>query len=257
MVKVYPALVTLFKCLIFADSVVKPAMLPIGDDNADRRIAPLINYALIAINVLVFVLLQGMGGNEKFTYAYSTVPAEILTGRDIATAMLEPTPVPVYFTLITSMFMHGGWAHLLGNMLFLWVFGDNIENRIGHARYLIFYLVCGIIASLSHVFISGASSEIPSLGASGAISGVLGEYLLLFPSRRVRVMMGRGVGEVPAFVALGIWIVFQIINGMGMLGGDGTGGGVAYAAHIGGFIAGLALIKLFDIGGTKRSVISR
>ena len=142
-------------------------------------------------------------------------------------------------------------------MLFLWVFGDNIENRIGHLRYVIFYLVCGIIASLSHVFISGASSEIPSLGASGAISGVLGGYMLLFPSRRVRVMMGRGVGEVPAFVALGIWIVFQIINGMGMLGGDQTGGGVAYAAHIGGFIAGLALIKLFDVGGRKGSVINR
>ena len=232
-------------------------MLPIGDDNADRRIAPLVNYVLIAINILVFVLLQGMGGNEKFTYAYSTVPAEILTGKDITTGLLEPTPVPVYFTLITSMFMHGGWAHLLGNMLFLWIFGDNIENRIGHARYLIFYLVCGIIASLSHVFISGVSSEIPSLGASGAISGVLGGYMLLFPSRRVRVMMGRGVSEVPAFVALGIWIVFQIINGMGMLGGDQTGGGVAYAAHIGGFIAGLALIKLFDIRVRKGSVMNR
>jgi membrane associated rhomboid family serine protease len=232
-------------------------MLPIGDDNSDMRVAPLVNYVLIALNILVFVLLQGMGGNEKFTYAYSTVPAEILTGKDIATGLLEPTPVPVYLTLISSMFMHGGWAHLLGNMLFLWVFGDNIENRIGRSRYLIFYLVCGIIASLSHVFISGASSEIPSLGASGAISGVLGGYMLLFPSRRVRVMMVRGIGEVPAFVALGIWIVFQIINGMGMLGGYQTGGGVAYAAHIGGFIAGLALIKLFDIGGTKSSVINR
>lgn len=229
-------------------------MLPIGDDNADRRFAPMVNYVLIAINVLVFVFLQGMGGNEKFTYAFSTVPAEILTGKDIAAGVLETTPVPVYFTLITSMFMHGGWAHLLGNMLFLWVFGDNIENRIGHSRYLIFYLVCGIIASLSHVFISGADSEIPSLGASGAISGVMGGYLLLFPSRRVRVLMGRGVSEVPAFVALGIWIVFQVINGMGMLGGEQTGGGVAYAAHIGGFIAGLALIKLFDTGDTKGAV---
>ena len=168
-------------------------MLPIGDDDSDRRFAPLINYVLIAINVLVFVFLQGMGGNEKFTYAFSTVPAEILTGKDIAAGVLEPTPVPVYFTLITSMFMHGGWAHLLGNMLFLWVFGDNIENRIGHMRYLIFYLVCGIIASLSHVFVSGSDSLIPSLGASGAISGVLGGYMLLFPSRRVRVIMGRGI----------------------------------------------------------------
>src|SRR6187551_1195555 len=228
-------------------------MLPIGDDDSDRRFAPLVNYVLIAINVLVFVFLQGMGGNEKFTYAFSTVPAEILTGNDIVTGVLEPTPIPVYFTLITSMFMHGGWAHLLGNMLFLWVFGDNIENRVGHSRYLIFYLLCGIIASLSHVFISGAS-EIPSLGASGAISGVMGGYLLLFPSRRVRVWMGRGIGEVPAYVALGIWIVLQVIMGMGLLGGEQTGGGVAYAAHIGGFAAGLLLIKLFDIGEKRRSI---
>jgi len=231
-------------------------MLPIGDDDSDRRFAPLINYVLIAINVLVFVFLQGMGGNEKFTYAFSTVPAEILTGKDIAAGVLEPTPVPVYFTLITSMFMHGGWAHLLGNMLFLWVFGDNIENRIGHIRYLIFYLVCGIIASLSHVFVSGSDSLIPSLGASGAISGVLGGYLLLFPSRRVRVIMGRGITTVPAFVALGIWIVFQVISQLGVLGGDQGGGGVAYAAHIGGFIAGLALIKLFDIGVRKDRVLN-
>jgi len=231
-------------------------MLPIGDDDSDRRFAPLINYVLIAINVLVFVFLQGMGGNEKFTYAFSTVPAEILTGKDIAAGVLEPTPVPVYFTLITSMFMHGGWAHLLGNMLFLWVFGDNIENRIGHIRYLIFYLVCGIIASLSHVFVSGSDSLVPSLGASGAISGVLGGYLLLFPSRRVRVIMGRGITTVPAFIALGIWIVFQVISQLGVLGGDQGGGGVAYAAHIGGFIAGLALIKLFDIGVRKDSVLN-
>ena len=232
------------------------AMLPIGDDDSDRRFPPFINYVLIAINILVFVFLQGMGGNEKFTYAFSTVPAEILTGKDIAAGVLEPTPVPVYFTLITSMFMHGGWAHLLGNMLFLWVFGDNIENRIGHIRYLIFYLVCGIIASLSHVFVSGSDSLIPSLGASGAISGVLGGYLLLFPSRRVRVIMGRGITTVPAFVALGIWIVFQVISQLGVLGGDQGGGGVAYAAHIGGFVAGLALIKLFDIGVRKDRVLN-
>lgn len=232
-------------------------MLPIGDDDSDRRFAPFINYVLIAINILVFIFLQGMGGNEKFTYAFSTVPAEILTGKDIAAGVLEPTPIPVYFTLITSMFMHGGWAHLLGNMLFLWVFGDNIENRIGHIRYLIFYLVCGIIASLSHVFVSGSDSLTPSLGASGAISGVLGGYLLLFPSRRVRVIMGRGITTVPAFVALGIWIVFQVISQMGVLGGDQGGGGVAYAAHIGGFVAGLALIKLFDIGTQKDTVLNR
>jgi membrane associated rhomboid family serine protease len=231
-------------------------MIPIGDDDSDRTRMPIMNYVLIAINILVFVFLQGMGGNEKFTYAFSTVPAEILTGKDVTTGVLEPTPVPVYFTLITSMFMHGGWAHLLGNMLFLWVFGDNIENRLGAIRYLIFYLVCGIIASLCHVFIAGSDSIVPSLGASGAISGVLGGYLLLFPSRRVRVFMGRGITEVPAFVALGIWIVFQVISQMGLLGGDQGGGGVAYAAHIGGFAAGLLLIKLFDRGIGKGPVLN-
>lgn len=229
-------------------------MLPIGDDNSDRHTTPIVTYVLIVINILVFVFLQGMGSNENFTYAYSTVPAEILTGKDIATNGLQPTPVPVYFTLISSMYMHGGWAHLGGNMLFLWIFGDNIENRQGHSRYLIFYLACGIIASLAHVFLSGANSMIPSLGASGAISGVMGGYLFLFPKRRVKVFMGRGLTEVPAFVALGIWIVFQVISGIGMLGGEGTGGGVAYAAHVGGFIAGLLLVKVFDRGDKVRTV---
>lgn len=230
-------------------------MLPIGDDDSDRRITPIVNYILIAINILVFIFFQGMGSNEHFTYAYATVPAEILTGKDIVTNGLQPTPVPVYFTLLTSMFMHGSWVHLGGNMLYLWIFGDNIENRQGHLRYLIFYLLCGIIASLSHVLVTGGhgdSSLIPSLGASGAISGVLGGYMLLFPKRRVRVFMGRGVGEVPSYIALGIWIVFQVVSSLGVIGG-GSEGGIAYAAHIGGFIAGLALVKLFDKGETAAS----
>jgi len=239
-------------------------MIPIGDDNTDRRITPLVNYVLIAINILVFVAFQAGASGEQFTYAFSTVPAEITEGRDIATGMLEPTPIPVYGTLITSMFMHGGWAHLLGNMLYLWIFGDNIENRLGHSRYLFFYLLCGILASLSHVFATAYFTPeymlIPSLGASGAISGVLGGYLLLFPKSRVRVLLGRGIVQVPAFVALGVWIVFQVISGLGMLGGQEQAGGVAYAAHIGGFVAGLALIKLFDRGaaaGEKRTFFNR
>ena len=241
-------------------------MIPIGDDNSDRHLTPMVNYLFIAANILVFIFLQKMGNEFSFTYAFSTVPAEILTGEDIVTQGrvirdastgqtmqvpgLQPTPVPVYFTLISSMFMHGGWMHLGGNMLYLWVFGDNIENRLGHMRYLIFYLLCGIIASLSHVFITGGSSEsslIPSLGASGAISGVLGGYMLLFPKRKVRMFMGRGIVEVPSIIALGIWIVFQVISGIGVID-DGSGGGIAYAAHIGGFAAGLLLIKLFDRG---------
>jgi membrane associated rhomboid family serine protease len=246
-------------------------LFPIADENADRRTTPVVNYVLILINVLVFVFLQGVGSNERFTYAYSTVPAEIVSGKDIATEDrviehpvtgqvfeipgLQPTLIPVYLTLITSMFMHGGIAHLFGNMLFLWIFGDNIEDRLGHLRYIVFYLVCGILASLAHVFttviVAGeneASLLIPSLGASGAISGVLGGYLLLFPTRRVMVMISWFVTAVPAFIAIGLWFVFQLISGLGMLGSGSQTGGVAYAAHIGGFIAGLALITVFLIG---------
>jgi membrane associated rhomboid family serine protease len=242
-------------------------MFPIGDDNSDRTATPIINYLLIAANVLVFVFFQGLGSNDKFTYAFSTVPEEIVTGQDRVTPDrvvedpvsgdrfrapgLQPTPVPVYFTLLTSMFMHGGFAHLFGNMLFLWIFGDNIENALGRLRYLIFYLVCGLIASLAHVFATvafGGNPLIPSLGASGAISGVLGGYLLLFPKRRVRVLVSYFLTEVPAIVAIGLWFVFQLVNGLGVFGSGSQEGGVAYAAHIGGFIAGLVLIKLFAAG---------
>jgi membrane associated rhomboid family serine protease len=152
------------------------------------------------------------------------------------------------------MFMHGGFAHIAGNMLFLWIFGDNIEDRLGHVKYVIFYLLCGVIASLSHVFATGvfANNEsallVPSLGASGAISGVLGAYILLHPKRRVTVILFRFLTDVPAYVAIGIWFAFQLISGLGMLGGGSQQGGVAYAAHIGGFIAGLLLIKFFDRG---------
>jgi membrane associated rhomboid family serine protease len=239
-------------------------MIPISDDNSDRKITPYVNYVLMVINILVFIFLQGMGTDIHFTYAYSTVPAEILTGHDIVTSSqlirdpntgqnfnmpgLQVTPGSVYFTLFSSMFMHGGWAHLGGNMLYLWIFGDNIENRLGHFRYLLFYIFCGIIASLSHVFstyMTPGSSLIPSLGASGAISAVLGAYLLLYPTRKVRMLFMILFIKVPSFIALGLWILFQIISGLGILGGEG-GGGVAYAAHIGGFIAGLLLIKVFD-----------
>src|SRR5688572_29531267 len=129
-------------------------MFPLGDDNSGRTITPLVNYLMIAINILVFVFLQEMGRDENVIASLATVPGEIMTGKDLTTGVLAPTPVPVYFTLFTAMFMHGGWAHLLGNMLYLWIFGDNLENRMGHMRYLIFYLLCGVIASLAHVFTS-------------------------------------------------------------------------------------------------------
>ena len=239
-------------------------MIPIGDDNTGVRSTPVVNYLLIAINILVFVLFQGIGTNERFTYAWSTVPQEIVTGEDVVTQDqrvqdpstgeifiqpgLQPTPISVYLTLLVSMFMHGSIAHLLGNMLFLWIFGDNVESALGHLRYLIFYLVCGVLASLAHVFSTvafGGNPIIPSLGASGAISGVLGGYLILFPQNRVRVILIRFLTDVPAIVAIGLWFLFQLISGLGVIGDQG---GVAYGAHIGGFIAGLVLVRLFMFG---------
>jgi membrane associated rhomboid family serine protease len=245
-------------------------VFPLYDDNSDRTSTPIVNYALIAINILVFVFLQQLGTNDRFTYAFSTVPQEIVTGRDVRTPDrvvehpvtgqqllipgLQPTPFSVYLTLIFSMFMHGGIAHIAGNMLFLWIFGDNVEHRMGHLRYLIFYLVCGVIASLAHVLVTAAlasdvgSMLIPSLGASGAISGVLGGYIVLYPTRRVTVFLFRFLTDVPAYVAIGIWFAFQLISGLGMLGGGSQQGGVAYAAHVGGFVAGIVLVKFFTLG---------
>ena len=232
-------------------------MFPIGDDNSDRTIIPIVNYAFVGINILVFVLLQQLGSNEAFTYAFSLVPREITTGVDLAGVQIVrdsfgntgqvpqyATPLTVYFNFLSSMFMHGGIAHIFGNMLFLFIFGDNLENLLGHIRYAAFYLVCGVAAAVAQIA-TGPDSIIPMLGASGAISGVLGGYILLFPQRRVRAIMFNFVTTVPAFVAIGIWIVYQIV--LGYLS-PAAGGGVAYAAHIGGFFAGLALIKVFAIG---------
>jgi membrane associated rhomboid family serine protease len=242
-------------------------VFPVSDDNTGRTRTPYVTYVLIALNVLVFVLLQGLGTNDRFTYAFSVVPEEIRTGEDIARQVpvqvgedtasipLQPTPVHVYLTLLVSMFMHGSFMHLFGNMLFLWIFGDNVEDDLGPGRFLGFYLLTGLLASLAHVvstFTLGDNPFIPSLGASGAISGVLGGYLVLHPHRRVRVLMLRTLTEVPAYVAVGLWFVFQMISAFGVIGqGPQSGGGVAFMAHIGGFIAGVALVKVFAAGATK------
>ena len=171
---------------------------------------------------------------------------------------LEQTPVSVYFTLLTSMFMHGGLMHLLGNMLFLWIFGDNVEDDLSHTRYLAFYLTTGVAASLAHVtstFVFGENPFIPSLGASGAISGVMGGYLVLHPHRRVTVIMLRMLTDVPGYVAVGLWFVFQLISAFGVIGrGPQAGGGVAFMAHIGGFLAGVILVKLFAV---RRPIAAR
>lgn len=238
-------------------------MIPIGDDNSDRTRTPIINYALILINIIVFIFYQKMGANTDFTMGYSAVPAEILSGKDFITKAqqykdeitgdiftipgLAVSPFPVWITLVTSMFMHGGWAHLGGNLLYLLVFGDNLENKMGHGRYLAFYLLTGLIASLAQVFstvVMGQDMLIPSLGASGAISAVLGGYVRLFPTKRITVLVLIFFLRVPAILVLGLWIVFQVINSLGTLGGLETGS-IAYAAHIGGFIAGLVLVGWF------------
>lgn len=238
-------------------------LFPIGDDNRDRRLTPFVNYFLILLNIFVFIYWQELGRNEYFTFAFSTVPAEILTGSDIVTESrmledpytgqrvempgLQTTPIPVYLTLLTSMFMHGGLAHIAGNMMYLWIFGDNLENVMGHRNYLFFYLLSGLLAALAHVFTTaflGQNPLIPSLGASGAISAVLGGYILLFPTRGVHVWLLIGIITVPAFIAVGLWFLFQVVNGLGALGGE-EAGGIAYAAHIGGFVAGLFLVKAF------------
>ena len=248
-------------------------LFPLGDDNRDRHTTPVINYLLIILNIFVFVFWQKLGNDINFTFAYSTVPAEILSGKDIVTGAkliedpvtgepvtmpgLGPTPIPVYLTLLTSMFMHGGIAHIAGNMLFLWIFGDNLEHAMGRGKYLFFYLLCGVLAGLSHVFSSAylnQSTLVPSLGASGAISGVLGGYLILFPRRLVHVWVLLGTMALPAFIVVGLWFAFQLINGMGMLGGEESAGGIAYAAHIGGFIAGLILVKFF---AQKQAVVQQ
>jgi len=232
-------------------------MFPIGDDNSDRTITPFVNYTIIGLNILVFVLFQGLGSNEAFTYAFSLVPREITTGHDLsgvqvvmdsvgnaAEIHLYSSPFSVYFNFLSSMFMHANFAHIFGNMLFLWIFGDNLENALGHVRYLFFYLLCGFAAAAAQVLMA-PDSIIPMLGASGAISGVLGGYILLFPQRPVRAIIFYAFTTVPAYVAIGIWIIYQVI--LGYMSSAGSGG-VAYTAHIGGFIAGLALVKVFAMG---------
>jgi len=219
-------------------------MFPIGDDSVRGGPAPLVTVSLVVLNVLAFFLelsQPSSGALQSFIQAWGVVPREYALARDI-----PPTiPLPFWSTLITSMFLHGGWLHLGGNMLYLWIFGDNLEKTMGHARFLVFYLVCGVAAGLAHIFFSGASN-VPTVGASGAISGVLGGYLVLFPRNRVRVLTRAGIVAMPAIVVLGFWIVIQLISGIGSLAVRTETGGVAYMAHIGGFVAGLVLVRLMS-----------
>jgi len=213
-------------------------LFPIGDDDSAERTVPIVTYALIALNVLFFFV--ELSGGDPFIERWSVVPRRLVAN-----------PGGDFITIFTSMFMHGGWVHLGGNMLYLWIFGDNVEDRFGHAKFTLFYLICGVAATLAQVAVN-AGSTVPNLGASGAIAGVLAAYLVLFPKGQVKVLMGRGVVPMPALIVIGLWIVLQFVNGIGAIAQTSETGGVAYMAHVGGFLAGLVLTFVF--GGRRTEV---
>ncbi len=216
-------------------------MIPLHDDNP-RVMTPFVNYGLIALNLFVFFhqfTLQDVD-LQAFVYTYGAIPVQITSGEG-------------YFSLFTSMFLHGGLLHLLSNMLYLYIFGDNIEGLMGHGRYFFFYILSGLGAAASHIFIE-PQSTIPMIGASGAISGVLGAYLLKFPRAKVLILFWIIIFintiRVPAIIVLGLWFFMQLSSGLSSLGVQ-SGGGVAWFAHIGGFVVGLVLVNFFE----KRRVI--
>ncbi|HEY3311350.1 MAG TPA: rhomboid family intramembrane serine protease [Anaerolineales bacterium] len=202
-------------------------MFPIGDDDSSRRTVPLVTYVLIVLNVLFFFV--ELSGGDAFIEKWAFVPSRFLAN-----------PGADFMTLFSSMFMHAGWLHLGGNMLYLWIFGDNVEDRFGHLKFAIFYLLCGLAATFAQLIFS-MTSNVPNLGASGAIAGVLGSYILMFPQQKVKVLVGRVVTPVSALIVIGLWIVLQFFSGFASISGTADTGGVAYMAHIGGFIAGFVL----------------
>ena len=217
-------------------------MIPLRD-HQPGRLTPVMVYLIIALNVLVFLFEASLPERrlDAFVQSYGMIPREITTGVDIP----PPGPRPIQTTLLTSMFMHGGWLHLIGNMLYLWVFGNNVEDVFGHVGFLIFYLVTGLAASFLQIVI-GPNSRIPNIGASGAIAGVLGAYLIFFPRARIDTLVGRVVVPLPALYVLGFWFVLQFFQGIAALSPEVAGaGGVAFWAHVGGFIAGLIIAIFF------------
>ncbi len=221
-------------------------MFPINDHNP-TRITPFVTYALIGINIVVFIheLSLTPPQLDQFFHLYAVVPRE-LTASFIRIPINQPVPEPL--TLVTSQFLHGSFPHILGNMLFLWIFGNNIEDRLGHVKYLIFYIACGVLAALTQWFFS-IQSGVPALGASGAIAGVLGAYILRFPTAKIRTLVFLGpfitFPDIPAVFFLGIWFLQQTLNGLASLNVPTNigmeSGGVAYWAHIGGFVFGAIL----------------
>jgi len=223
-------------------------MFPIKDDNPSRSF-PAVTLLLIAANAAVFAYQSWLGaGGQSFVFRYGAIPWEITHWTELPGLPRESVSwVPPFVTLFTSMFLHGGFLHLLGNMLYLWIFGDNVEALLGHFRFLAFYVLSGLGACLTYIFFD-SNSGIPMIGASGAISGVLGAYMVNYPGARVHVavflLFFIRVIRVPALIVLGLWFVIQVLNGLGSLGGQSTGG-VAWFAHIGGFVIGILLIWIF------------
>jgi membrane associated rhomboid family serine protease len=209
-------------------------VFPVGDDNSQRRIVPVVTWALILINVAVFLVELRQG--NAFIRQYAFIPRQF-----------GANPAGEANTILAAMFMHGGWLHLLGNMLYLWIFGDNVEDNFGSVKFLLFYLLCGIVATFAQYAVM-PGSNIPNLGASGAIAGVLGAYLVLYPNGRVTVLTQAGAMQLPALLVIGLWIVLQLFSGIGSITTStqtAETGGVAYMAHIGGFVAGLVLTFFF------------
>jgi membrane associated rhomboid family serine protease len=231
-------------------------MIPYSDTNEPDRITPWVTYGLIALNVFFFIVELAQGSDshiQTFIERWSVVPVEYRDWVDY-----PPTiPLPFWSTAFSSMFLHAGLAHIGGNMLYLWVFGDNIENALGNLRYLAFYLACGVAAAALQI-VTDLGSSTPSLGASGAIAGVLGAYLVLYPTNRVRAVFFIYSVWLPAWVMLGAWIVMQFMNQLATIGQEtAQTDGVAYAAHIGGFLAGVLLILAFKLTGSLRTMASR
>ncbi len=228
-------------------------LIPIADDDHNLKHPGYVTIGLVVVNVIVFFFLQQVGANTSFTYGWSVIPLEITTGQDLVTPQTiiahgqaitipeAPGPRPIYLTILTAMFMHAGFAHIFGNMLYLWIFGDNVELRFGSGTFLAFYLASGIVATLVQVGMDPLS-VVPNLGASGAISGVLGAYLVLFPRNRVYALfLFFFIISIPAVVAIGLWIVVQFVNWGSVMMSAQTVDGVAYGAHIGGFTTGVVM----------------
>jgi len=232
--------------------------IPLGDDNRARKTTPFVNYALLGLNAYVWYLQLTRG--ESFTASYAAIPLELTQGVDITATQYitvqgdrvpipqAPGPHPLWLTIFSAMFMHGSWMHLIGNMVYLMIFGDQVEDRLGHPRFLLFYLFAGVVATLTQIY-ADPTSIIPSIGASGAIAGVLGAYLVLYPHNRVKVLLFRDIVVVPALLVLGMWVVLQVLGQVSVQHGQG---GVAYMAHIGGFVVGFATGVLLRVVRSPR-----